>query len=62
MLERVTLVAKTDFRRLSYTDAIKVLEEHVASGKVGEWVQWCIVCASANLAPRRSRRCCRTKF
>ncbi len=34
VLSRVELVAKTDFRRLSYTDAIKVLEEHVASGKV----------------------------
>ena len=33
-MERVKLVASTDFRRLSYTDAISVLQGHVAEGKV----------------------------
>jgi len=34
VLDRVRLVAKTDFRRLSYTDAVKTLKEHVDAGKV----------------------------
>ena len=34
VLDRVKLVAKTDFRRLSYTDAVKTLQAHVADGKV----------------------------
>lgn len=40
---RVELVARTDFRRLSYTDAIKVLAEHVAAGKATfevEAIEW----------------------
>lgn len=34
VLERVELVAKKNFRRLSYTDAIQVLQDHVEGGKV----------------------------